>query len=318
MNFYTGIKDLPGFKHPSITIGSFDGVHQGHQQIIQQLNDSVSEQDSDSIIITFEPHPRQVIYPKDQTLRLITDLEEKKFLMEFYKVRNLVVVPFTVEFSQIGADEYIQKFLIDTFQPSTIIIGYDHKFGLNRQGDINYLRWYESKYGYKVTEISQHLVSEIAVSSSKIRTAIEQGQLETAKALLGHPFIIGGTVVKGNQLGTKIGFPTANLQPLNSIKLVPPDGIYAVFVHIKKEIHKGVLYIGHKPTVGSHQKSIEVHIFDYKNQIYEEYLLLELVEFIRADMKFDNIETMTKQISLDAQAARNVLTETVKESHFKT
>jgi len=317
MNFYHSLINLPKFNKPAITIGSFDGVHQGHQIILNQIAEQAKQSSSDAVIITFEPHPRQVIYPKDQSLRLITDLEEKKFLMNFYGVQNLVVVPFSIEFSQISADEYIAKFLVETFQPKNIIIGYDHKFGLNRQGDINYLRWYESKYNYRVIEISQHLVNESAVSSSKIRTAIESGMLAKAQELLGHPYIMGGTVIYGNQLGQKLGFPTANLQPNNGIKLIPQDGIYAVLVHVNNEIHKGVLYIGNKPTIGSFQKSIEVHIFDFNQDLYGQNIMLEFKEYIREDAKFDNLESMAAQITIDANKSRDILLKDGGQSYFK-
>lgn len=314
MNYSDNIKDLPILEKPVITIGSFDGLHKGHQQIIRQVQELSKSDGTAHVIITFEPHPRQIIYPKDKELKLLTDIKEKKFLMEFYGVQYLVVVPFTIEFSQLNADEYIENFLIQGFSPGRIVIGYDHKFGLNRQGDIHYLKWYSKKFNYEVTEISQHLVSDISVSSTKIRRFLEQGDMTQVKNMLGHPYILVGQVVHGRKLGTQIGFPTANVVPDNPLKMIPPDGIYAVLIHIAGSIHKAVMYIGLKPTLGHHERSLEVHIFDFSDDIYDQELMIEFVQFIRADIKFENVKAMTEQIGLDKEQAKLLLAD--QQSHF--
>lgn len=314
MNYSDNIKDLPILEKPVITIGSFDGLHKGHQQIIRQVQELSKSDGTAHVIITFEPHPRQIIYPKDKELKLLTDIKEKKFLMEFYGVQYLVVVPFTIEFSQLNADEYIENFLIQGFSPGRIVIGYDHKFGLNRQGDIHYLKWYSKKFNYEVTEISQHLVSDISVSSTKIRRFLEQGDMTQVKNMLGHPYILVGQVVHGRKLGTQIGFPTANVVPDNPLKMIPPDGIYAVLIHIAGSTHKAVMYIGLKPTLGHHERSLEVHIFDFSDDIYDQELMIEFVQFIRADIKFENVKAMTEQIGLDKEQAKLLLAD--QQSHF--
>jgi riboflavin kinase/FMN adenylyltransferase len=308
MRVYTDISTLPAFKAPVITIGSFDGLHRGHQAILNQVKNLAKETGGESIIITFDPHPRQVIYPKAGDLSLITTLEEKIWLMEQFEVDNLVVVPFTVEFAQLSADEYIEKFLIERFRPKYIVIGYDHRFGLNRQGDIHFLKWYSHKANYEVIELDEQVVDNITISSSKIRKALEKSDLKTATGLLNHPFILIGKVVKGIRLGTSIGYPTANISYQNKIKLIPPDGIYAAYVHHNSTIYKGVLYIGVKPTVTEDNKRvIEVHIIDFSQDIYDEEVIIEFIEFIREDMKFDSIEAMRSQIAMDKDAALEIL-----------
>lgn len=314
MNYSDNIKDLPKLDKPVITIGSFDGLHKGHQEIIRQVQALSKEDGTDHVIITFEPHPRQIIYPKDKELKLLTDIREKRYLMAFYGVQHLVVVPFTIEFSQLNADEYIENFLVQWFTPGRIVIGYDHKFGLNRQGDIHYLKWYSQKFHYEVTEISQHLVSDISVSSTKIRRYLEQGDMEQVKNMLGHPYILMGKVVHGKKLGTQIGFPTANVAPFNPLKMVPPDGIYAVLIHIEKVAHKAVMYIGLKPTLGNQERSLEVHIFDFSDDIYEREVMIEFVQYIRSDVKFENVEAMTTQIALDKDQAKKILN--TEQTHF--
>lgn len=310
MRVHTDISTLPAFKAPVITIGSFDGLHRGHQAILNQVKNLAKETGGESIIITFDPHPRQVIYPKAGDLNLITTLEEKIFLMEQFEVDHLVVVPFTVEFAQISADEYIEKFLIEKFHPRYIVIGYDHRFGLNRQGDIHFLKWYSHKANYEIIELDEQIIDNITISSSKIRKALEKSDLKTASGLLNHPFILMGKVIKGNRIGTSIGYPTANIAYQNKIKLIPPDGIYAVYVQHESIVYKGVLYIGVKPTVTSENKRvIEVHIIDFEKDIYEDDVIIQFIDFIREDMKFDNVDAMRSQITLDKEAALEILSQ---------
>lgn len=231
MNVYHDLNNLPAFNNAVITIGSFDGVHQGHQKILEQVKALSKVKNGESVVITFHPHPRLVIYPNDTSLQLITTIEEKIALLRKYEVDNLVVVPFSKTFSQLKADEYIEQFLLDKFHPVAIVIGYDHHFGANRQGDINYLRWYAEIGQYEVHEISKQEIDELAISSSKIRKALLSSQIKKATQLLGHYFTLTGTVVHGQKIGTKIGFPTANLEINDAYKLIPPDA-YTLFTCI--------------------------------------------------------------------------------------
>lgn len=308
MRVFNDLNDLPDFQNAVLTIGSFDGVHLGHQQILDRVKALARQCDGESLVITFHPHPRLVIYPKDNSLQLITSIDEKVELMRRYGIDNVIVVPFTVEFSQQSADEYIQKFLVEKFHPKYIVIGYDHHFGLNRQGDINYLRWHGEQSGYEVVEIAKHEVEDIAVSSTKIRKALEEGAVDQAQRLLGHHFSLTGTVVHGNKIGKKIGFPTANLDLGNRHKLLPPAGIYAVFVHHKGQRYGGMLYIGDRPTLKEYQnKTIEVNIFDFEKEIYGDKLRLELIARTRNDQAFENLEQLSEQLAVDQQETQAVI-----------
>lgn len=310
MKVFYDLDHLPRFQNAVITIGSFDGVHRGHQRIIQQINHLAKSIDGESIVITFHPHPRQVIYPKDDSLQLITSTEEKVRLLRQYDVDHVVIVPFTIEFSQQHADEYIQKFLIEKFQPRYIVIGYDHRFGLNRQGDLNYLQWYSEKADYEVIEIAKQEVDDISVSSTKIRNAVNQTDIRTANRLLGHPFPLSGKVVHGQKVGHKLGFPTANIQVKDRVKLIPPHGIYAVHVYHDEQRYGGMLYIGDRPSLAdSGLRTIEVNIFDFEGNLYGEELYLEIVGFIRHDARFPDLEGLKKQLGKDRKSSRKLLEE---------
>ena len=308
MRVFNDLKNLPSFRNAVVTIGSFDGVHLGHQELLKKVNDLANGVDGESIVITFHPHPRLVVYPKDDSMKLITTIDEKVQLMERYQVDNVVVVPFTIEFSQQSADEYIQKFLVGKFHPKYIVIGYDHRFGLNRQGDINYLKWHGPEGGYKVIEIPKHEVENMAVSSTKIRNAMEKGDVGAAQRLLGHAFTLTGTVVHGNKIGNKLGFPTANLDIGQKHKLVPPTGIFAVNGVHNRQRYGGMLYIGHRPTLREYKnRTIEVNIFGFNKDIYGDKLQLELVERIRDDMQFEKMEELQKQLEKDRFSAKKIL-----------
>jgi hypothetical protein len=310
MRVHRDLNELPDFKNAVITIGSFDGVHLGHQRIIEQVKQLASQHGGESVIITFHPHPRSIVFPKDTSLRLITTTEEKIALFERYQVDHLVIVPFSVEFSQLSADEYIEKFLVEKFHPKYLVIGYDHRFGLSRQGDIHYLRWHHERFGYEVLEIEPHQVDDITVSSTKIRKALDHCEVKAAAHLMGHYFPLLGTVVKGQQIGRKIGFPTANVELNERHKLIPPDGIYAVKVWIAQQEHRGMLYIGTRPTLTQyHNRTIEVNIFDFDRDIYDQKISLELVDFIRHDQKFEQLSDLAKQLEKDKIAAEKALLE---------
>ena len=308
MRVHRDLNNLPAFRNAVITIGSFDGVHIGHQKILRKVKDLAIANGGESIAITFHPHPRQIVYPKDNTLQLITTTEEKIALFENYGIDHLVIVPFTIEFSQQSADEYIQRFLVQKFQPNHIVIGYDHRFGMNRRGDINYLKWHEKTGGYKVVEIEKKEVNEIAVSSSKIRESLKQGNVANAANLMNHFFTLTGKVVKGQQIGNKIGYPTANLELTEKHKLIPKDGVYAAYANYDGERHKAMLYIGNRPTLKNlPNKTIEVNIFEFNKTIYDDVVKVELVDFIREDKKLSNLEELKAQIAKDQEQVESCL-----------
>ncbi|WP_052598932.1 bifunctional riboflavin kinase/FAD synthetase [Aureispira sp. CCB-QB1] len=306
MRIYKDLNNLPAFKNAVLTIGSFDGVHVGHQQIIQQINDLARSIDGESILITFDPHPRFVVGKRQDNLKLLNTLEEKANLLEQCAVDVLVVVPFSKEFASQSPDAYIQDFLVKHFNPQIIAIGYDHKFGQNRVGDISYLKKFESKYNFRVVEISKQEVADIAVSSTKVRKALLEGNVHQAECLLGHPYGLRGTVVKGLQIGNTIGYPTANIEVANPFKLIPPEGIYAVEVDYDRR-YEGMLYIGNRPTIDNNLKqTIEVNIFDFNQDIYGEELKIDFIEYLRGDVKFSTLEALKNQLTEDKKAALKV------------
>jgi hypothetical protein len=308
MRVFHDLEELPPFYNAVLTIGSFDGVHHGHQKIIEQVNGLARSIGGESVLVTFHPHPRLIIYPRDKSLKLLTTIEEKTQLLEQYGLDNVVVVPFTVEFSQQSADEYIQKFLVEKFHPRYIVIGYDHRFGLGRQGDVNYLKWHGQQSGYEVVVIDKQEVEDIAVSSTQIRQVLDNTNIGRANQLLGHPFLLTGTVVHGQSLGRRLGFPTANLEIKQPHKLVPPNGIYAVRVVYRGERYGGMLYIGERPSLKELlDRTIEVNIFDFDKDIYGDKIQLELLQFLREDAAFNGLEALSAQLTEDRRQARQVL-----------
>ncbi len=314
MRVFRDLDQLPEFRRAAITIGSFDGIHQGHQSIIRRLRELADQSGGESVLITFYPHPRQVVYPSDKQLKLLCNQEEKIRLLEQFGLDNLVIVPFTVEFSQLTADEYIEKLLIGKFNPSYVVIGYDHRFGTGRQGDVNYLGWYAKKTGFELVVIEKQEADNIAISSTKIRQALENGEVEKANQLLGHFYPISGRVVPGDSIGRTIGFPTANLELPEKQKLLPPNAIYAVWVHYEGERFGGMLYMGNRPSLKNRDnQTIEVNIFDFQNDIYGEWLHLELVAFLRKDIRFHDLSELQTQLAQDEQSARKALEESEKK-----
>ena len=306
MNVYRDLVDLPSFTDTIITIGSFDGLHGGHQKIITQVKRLSRERQCENVVITFHPHPRHIIYPKDDSLKLLTTLEEKIDLFRKAGVDNLVLVNFTVEFSQQSADEYIRSFLLKKFHPQCIVIGYDHRFGLNRSGDIQMLKLKSKELGYEVVEIPKQQIDDIAISSTKVRKALGDGKLDIVNTLLNRPYHLSGVVIRGRKLGTEIGFPTANLKLLSKYKLVPKLGIYVVHVIVRGKKYQGMLYIGDLPTVGLESKrSIEVNIFDFDEDIYDDLVEVHLLKYLRGDEEFSSIENLRAQLIQDREASIN-------------
>ena len=308
MEVYNNLTDLPVLENAVITIGSFDGVHRGHQKILDRIKQLAKDIDGKSVVITFHPHPRIVLRPEDSGIRLITSIDEKVSLLENYGIDVVVVVPFNKDFLNQTPDEYIQNFLIKKFNPKYIVIGYDHKFGKDRAGDIEFLKRYQLSAGFKVVQIEKQEIEHITISSSKIRNALDQGEIKIANQLQGHPFSISGTVIRGEGIGNTLGFPTANVEPPSKYKLIPKEGIYAIKVHYFEKVYNGVLYIGTRPTLESFKnRTIEAHIFDFNKDIYGDKLKIEFIEYIRGDMKYEGLEALTVQMEKDAKKAREIL-----------
>ena len=303
MRVHKDLTLLPEFSQTIITIGSFDGVHTGHQQIINHLIELSQENGSETVVLTFHPHPRSVVYPKDKSLKLLSSLDEKIKLFENYGIDHLVIMPFTIEFSQISPLEYLQDFLVKHFSPKIIVIGYDHRFGLNRAGNIDFLRMHQEEYGFRIVEIPKQDIEEITISSTKIRAALFDGDLEMANLLLNHSYTLSGTVVKGKQLGTELGYPTANLSVEEPLKLIPKDGIYACKIQIDNKSYQGMLYIGEIPTIENAKKTIEVNIFEFSEDIYGKRISIHILKHLREDKKFDNLYDLKVQLAKDKVAS---------------
>lgn len=303
MKVLTSLSALPILRNPVVTLGTYDGVHIGHRTILTQLVNKAKETGKDSMLITFDPHPRQALGLGE--ISLLSTLEEKTELLATTGLDYLLVLPFTKEFSNQGARDFISNVLIDQLNISGIILGYDHKFGHNREGDVNLLAEVLTKTGRSVTEIPAQDVDEIIVSSTKIRTALIQGEIQAANRLLGYNYQVSGTVVAGNQLGRTIGFPTANIKLTNTSKLIPGNGVYVVTLTVKGSTYHGMMNIGVRPTVDlSQQRVMEVHLFDFNSDIYGSVVTISLCHRLRGEQTFSGIEALTEQLKKDEVDSR--------------
>ncbi len=315
MNIFRGLSLLPEFKNSVITIGSYDGVHLGHQKILKRIQQLAEEINGVDIVITFHPHPREIVYPKDDDLQIITTLNEKLEYFRRYGVSNVVVIPFTIEFSQQSAQEYIEKFLVSRFHPSYIVIGYDHRFGLNHAGDVHLLKLYGLDHNYKVVQIGEEELRNMSISSTRIRNAILDNNIDLTNELLGHPLMIKGQVITGNRLGHHIGYPTANVQVSDPRKLLPRDGIFAATATVGGIEYPGMLYIGLRPSIESAtQHRVEIHLFDFDHQIYDQEITIEIYKFIRGDRKFPTMEGLKAAMEEDEVAVRDYFKDLYKDS----
>ncbi|MBS1597771.1 MAG: bifunctional riboflavin kinase/FAD synthetase [Bacteroidetes bacterium] len=305
MQVHRNSDDL-NFNNAVITIGTFDGVHTGHQQVIEQLKTEAAKIKGETAIITFDPHPRKIVNSA-LGIKLINTTDEKIELLAKKGVDHLIVVPFTDAFSKLTAEEYVSEFLIKKFHPHTIIIGYDHRFGAGRKGDYHLLEELCETFNYELREIPVHLLDTISVSSTRIREAISTGNMEVANELLGYPFFFEGIVVEGNKLGRKIGYPTANLNIGNDEKLIPGDGVYAVEIEIKdpelkiegRTIFRGMMNIGFRPTVDGSKRMIEVNIFNFDKDIYGKIVRVHVKKFLRGEQKFSGLDALKEQLAND-------------------
>jgi riboflavin kinase/FMN adenylyltransferase len=305
MRIFEGIESLGEIKNPVVTIGTFDGVHLGHQKIIEQLNLEADKIGGESVLLTFDPHPRIVLFPENHNVKLIQTLDEKFQVLEKFDLKNVVLVPFTKGFSELSATDFVEQILVGNLKAKKVVIGYDHQFGRNREGNIHFLKSVSEKYGFEVIEISAKSIDEINISSTKIRDSLLLGDVQTAKLFLSRPYEISGSVIRGNQLGRTLGFPTANVKVDSELKLIPANGVYAVQVKIDGKMHFGVMNIGTKPTVNSsNEKSLEVHIFDFNKVIYGDIITVFMEKHIRNEQKFANLDELKRAISNDEAVCR--------------
>ncbi len=311
MKVFHSIDSISQINNPVLTIGTFDGVHLGHQKILKKLVEQAKNINGESVLLTFYPHPRMVLYPENHGLQLIQTQEEKLASLEKTGLDNVVILPFSKEFSRISAWDFVRDILINAFNIHTLVIGYDHQFGKNREGNINYLKDMSHSFDFNLVEISAKEINDVNISSTKIRKSLQNGKIEVASSFLGRPFLISGTVVKGDGLGKTIGYPTANIDINDDTKLIPQNGVYGVEVQGLSDKYFGLMNIGIRPSIQKKKNElrIEVYIFNMNKDIYEKRLKICLIKKIRSEMKFDSLELLKKQITNDEIAFRDYITE---------
>lgn len=305
MQVHRGLENLVPLEDVILTIGTFDGVHYGHQQIIKRINDLALMFGTESVVMTFHPHPRLVLQPHNNHLKLITTIDEKVKLLDGFGIDHFVICPFSKEFASIPADLYVKDVLVKHFQPRMIVIGYDHHFGKDRSGNIELLQELGPDFGYEVEEISKQMIEDNSVSSTKVRNALLGGDIASANELLIHPFSLKGKVVKGEQVGRTLGFPTANIEIDDAHKLIPPNGVYAIRAMINNHPYNGLLSVGRKPTFGDYdQLFIEAYFLDLEADLYGLTLEVVLLGKIRDEMKFDGVDALVEQMKRDEAVAK--------------
>lgn len=306
MKEHKGANSFTNEKQTVVTIGTFDGVHVGHRKIIERLVNSAKANNLDSVVLTFFPHPRMVLQ-KESGILLINTIDERKQLLEKTGIDHLVVHPFTHQFSRLTALEFVRDILVNRLKAKKIIIGYDHRFGRNRTADINDLKRFGEEFGFEVEEINQQDVEEVAVSSTKIRNALQEGRVERANMYLQHPFSLTGEIVKGRGIGKELGFPTANLEVKEDYKLIPKNGVYVIRTNIEGQRVYGMMNIGTNPTVGGKEKTIESYFFDLNKDLYGQILQIELLVRIRDEKKFGSIEDLKVAMKQDQAFSKEYL-----------
>jgi riboflavin kinase/FMN adenylyltransferase len=306
LKIFHSINEFHSDKKTIVTIGTFDGVHLGHAAILKKLTQNTQNGTFESTVLTFFPHPRMVLQGKSD-LKLLNTINEKIELLEKIGIDNLIIHPFDEKFAELNAEAFVSTILVDHLRVQKIIIGYDHRFGKNRTANIDDLISFGAQYGFEVEQISAQEIDEISISSTKIRTALEKGDIQLANEYLGYSYFLSGTVVKGKQLGRTIGFPTANISLEENYKLVPQNGVYVVQAEIDSKSIYGMMNIGFNPTVQGKQKTIEVHLFDFDTDIYNRKIQVAILQRIRSEKKFESIELLTKQLEEDRNFSRNYL-----------
>ncbi|TAH25278.1 MAG: bifunctional riboflavin kinase/FAD synthetase [Cytophagales bacterium] len=307
MQIHYTLEDFSVLENAIATIGTFDGVHIGHQKILHTLTRLALERNTPSVLITFWPHPRKILQPLSKENKLLFNLEERIQLFQEFNIDHLIVIPFDIAFSKISPEDFIINIIKNKIGTKTLILGYDHRFGNNREGSFEYLKTNANNYGLELIEIPRQDIDELAISSSRIREAISKADFENAFKLLGHKYSLTGKVVNGEMLGRKLGFPTANIDPENEDKIIPPIGVYAVFVEIHNEVFQGMLNIGTRPTVGGKKQSIEVHLFNFNQNIYQEKIKVIFIKKLREEQKFEGLEALINQLNKDKEIAKKLL-----------
>ena len=308
MKIYNNFSDFVKVPNAIVTIGTFDGVHLGHQAILKDMVKTAKEIGGETVVITFYPHPRQVLNINAANLRFITTQEEKLQLLEKSGVDNVIVVNFTKEFSRVSSEDFIRDYIIEHINPVKLVIGYDHHFGNNRMGDFSLLSEMQNKYNFKVQRIEAHDVENIAVSSTKIRLSLQQGDVSRANALLGYQFSYIGKVVSGNKIGRELGYRTANIEVEREFRLIETSGVYATYVDYDGKEYKSMTYIGKKPTINNDEiENIEVHLFDFDGDLYDKEIKVRFVKRIRGEQKFESLDALKKQIQIDEKNIREIL-----------
>lgn len=314
MKIFNNISNYKSTNKSVVTIGTFDGVHLGHQKVIRDLVASAIEKNASSVLLTFFPHPRMVLH-NNADIKLINTINERIKLLESTGLDTLIIHEFSNEFANLTAFDFVKNILVDKLNTSKLIIGYDHHFGKNREGNFTTLQKYGSEFNFELKEISQQDISNISVSSTKIRKAIELGEIKKANRYLGHNFILSGTVVKGKNLGEKIGFPTANILVKENYKLIPKTGAYIVKATIKNKIVFGMMNIGYRPTVSGKNQTIEVNFFNFNGDLYNQVLEIEILQFLRDEIKFNSIDDLKNQLKIDQQNSLEIIRGTFFESN---
>ena len=306
MTIYNNINEFNSRENTILTIGTFDGVHLGHQKVLERLTNSAIENNLESTVLTFFPHPRTILNP-DKPLKLINSVQERTDLLKRSKINNLIIHPFDKSFSELDPEKYVAEVLVKKLKAKIILIGYDHKFGKNRTADISDLKEYGEKYGFKVIEIKAEEISNIAISSTKIRKAISEGNISTAKKYLGYDFSLSGRIVHGKSIGRTLGFPTANIKVKEEYKLHPKNGVYLIESIINKKQVFGMMNIGIKPTLDKSSKTIEVNFFEFEGDLYNTKITVSIKQFIRKEIKFDSLELLKSQIQKDKVNCNSII-----------
>jgi len=305
---YNSIEEFNIASKTAVTIGTFDGVHSGHKAIVEQLKNAAKKIEGESVILTFFPHPRMVLYPDDNELRLLNTISERIEMLEDAKIDHLIIHPFSNQFSRLSSTEFVRDILVKKLNVATLVVGYDHHFGRNREGSFEHLQELAPLYDFEVEEIPAQKIQQVNISSTKVRFSLLNGEIHAANQFLGYNYFIKGKVVEGDKMGRTIGFPTANIKADKWYKLIPAKGVYAVKVKFEGATFNGMLNIGTRPTLsGNDKETIEVNIFNFEKDIYNKEIQIEFYERIRNEQKFDNLSELKEQLKIDKQKIIQIL-----------
>ena len=308
MKVYYSLEDVPAINNPVLTLGTYDGVHKGHQAIISYMKESAKALNGESVLFTFHPHPRIVLHPEDHNLELIQDLDQRIERLREAGIDHLILYPFTHEFSRLTATEFVRNILVNKLNIRKLIIGYNHHFGRNREGNLKLLKDLAPLYNFEVSEIPAFQFEGTSISSTKIREALKAGEIQKANNYLGSTYKFKGKVVQGKNLGHTIGFPTANIEPLESTQIIPKNGVYVVQIALNAKMYSGMMNIGIKPTISeAGEVSIEVHIFDFSEDIYGSILEVKVIDYVREERTFGSLDELKQQLKEDEAICKNIL-----------